>query len=210
MPALKNAKHEEFAKGVAKGLPLYQAYIDAGYEGTTPAAAAVSANRLLKREDVAARARELFSRNELVEFKSSQKAIEKLAISKESILAELAKIGFSDMRKVLTWGPEIIVEGEDGKALVTNGVAIKPSDQIDDVTAAAIAEIRQTKEGIVVKLHDKKGALLDLLKHFDPPPDDPKDITPGEVIEHDRLEHITSRFVKGLGVVEGGQGKKKA
>lgn len=212
MPALKNAKHEAFAKGVAKGLALYQAYIEAGYEETTPAAAAVSANRLLKREDVQARTRELFSRNELIEQRATEKAVEKLAITKASVLAELAKIGFSDIRKVLQWGPEILVENEEGKALVTNGVLVRPSDQIDDFTAGAIAEVRQTKEGVMVKLHDKKGALLDLLKYVDPEsqPDgsDAKDVTPGSAEERDHLAHLTQRFSK-FAVVEGGQAKKQ-
>jgi hypothetical protein len=41
------------------------------------------------------------------------------------------------------------------------------SDQIDDATAAAIAEVWQSADGQVrVKLHDKRAALVDLGRHL--------------------------------------------
>lgn len=183
--------------------------MEAGYTTESPASAATSAYRLMKNVEILNRIEQIKATHAKIDAKAVEIAAKKLSISKESILAELAKIGFSDIRKVLVWGPEVVVEGENGQALVTNGVAIKPSDQIDDITAGAIAEIRQTREGIVVKLHDKKGALLDLLKYVDPTPEDMRDITPGQTIEHDRLEHLTQRYAKGLTVHEGGKAKKE-
>ncbi len=212
MPALKNAKHEAFAKGVACGSPAYQAYMDAGYTTENAASAATSAYRLLKNVEILNRIEQIRDTHAKIDAKAVEIAAKKLSITKESVLAELAKIGFSDIRNVMTWGPEILVEGENGKALIVNGVYVKPSDQIDDFAAGAISEIRQTKEGIVVKLHDKKGALLDLLKYVDPEsqPDGSgaKDITPGSAEERDHLAHLTQRFSK-FAVVEGGQAKKQ-
>ena len=41
-----------------------------------------------------------------------------------------------------------------------------PSEQLDDDTAAAVSEISQTAQGIKIKMHDKKGALVDIGKHL--------------------------------------------
>ncbi|WP_448651758.1 hypothetical protein ACSHWC_28830 [Pseudomonas fluorescens] len=37
---------------------------------------------------------------------------------------------------------------------------------MDDATAAAIAEVSQGRDGLKVKLHDKKGALVDIGRHL--------------------------------------------
>ena len=56
MPILKNSKHEMFAHGVAKGVPAYQAYIDAGYSenGARP-----SSSKLLTNPNISARIDEI-------------------------------------------------------------------------------------------------------------------------------------------------------
>jgi len=55
----------------------------------------------------------------------------------------------------------------DIKPMITNQVELVDSDQIDDDTAAAIAEISQTdKGGLKVKLHDKRAALVDIGRHL--------------------------------------------
>ena len=43
-----------------------------------------------------------------------------------------------------------------------------PNDQaeISDEAAAAISEVAQTKEGIRIKFHDKRAALVDLGRHL--------------------------------------------
>ena len=45
-------------------------------------------------------------------------------------------------------------------------VELVPSDEIDDDTAAAVSEVSLTETGIKIKLHDKRGALVDLGKHL--------------------------------------------
>ena len=53
------------------------------------------------------------------------------------------------------------------KRTVNNHVALIDSDELDDDTAAAIAEISQNATGgVKLKMHDKKGALVDLGKHL--------------------------------------------
>jgi phage terminase small subunit len=44
MPALENPKHERFAQGLAKGKSASQAYVDAGYKESRPAASRLSTN----------------------------------------------------------------------------------------------------------------------------------------------------------------------
>lgn len=93
-------------------------------------------------------------------------------ITPESVVSELAKLGFSDIRKAITRRsnvPETGEEDEDGVAAtrVTNEVTLRNSDDIDDATAAAITEISQTKDGALkVKLADKRAALVDIGRHL--------------------------------------------
>lgn len=88
-------------------------------------------------------------------------------ITQDRVLLELAKIGFSDIRKAVAWGPEVqIVDPDTGETAVSNGVALIASGIIDDDTAAAVSEISQTAQGIKIKLHDKRAALVDIGKHL--------------------------------------------
>lgn len=81
---------------------------------------------------------------------------ERTAITAAQVLRELARIAFSDLREVLTWGPA--------------GVQLRDSTALDDDAAAAIGEISQTTTTaggtIRVKLHDKMAALDRLARHL--------------------------------------------
>lgn len=90
-------------------------------------------------------------------------------ITQDRVLRELAKIGFADIRNAVRWGNtelRVADAAEGGEPVPYHGLALKASDQIDDDTAAAIAEVAQTKEGVRVKFHDKKGALVDIGRHL--------------------------------------------
>lgn len=135
-----------------------KAAIAAGYsEGS----AAIEATRLLRNANVAAaldRQRKILS--------------VRTGITPERVLAELAKLGFSDIRKLVNWRSDIVemdVDQETGDMTtrVTNQVAIVDSDKIDDDTAAAILEVSQTKDGVLkVKMHDKVGPLVRIGQHL--------------------------------------------
>lgn len=72
---------------------------------------------------------------------------ERTEITLDRVMAEYARIGFADIRKAVRW--------RDGE-----GAVVTASDELDDATAAAVAEVSQTEKGALrVKLHDKKGAL---------------------------------------------------
>ncbi|KPB77958.1 Terminase small subunit [Pseudomonas syringae pv. maculicola] len=68
-----------------------------------------------------------------------------------------------------------MVDGEDDgpeDMVPYHGLALIDSSEIDDSIAGAIAEVSQSRDGLKVKLHDKKGALVDIGRHlgmFSPP-----------------------------------------
>lgn len=108
-------------------------------------------------------------------FEAVQKAMDRRSkrteITADRVLSELAKIGFADLRKAVTWRANVtgMVEGEDGeqRLAVTNEIQIVDSDKLDDDTAAALSEISQTAQGgLKIKLHDKRGALEAMGRHL--------------------------------------------
>lgn len=155
MPILKNAKHERFAQGIAEGMSGADAYLWAGYASNAKAAR-VSATRLLANATIKTRIAELLKRREDIEVKATEKAVNKLAISKERVLAELAKIAFADAGDYFDWGPD--------------GVTVKSKSELTYDQRVVVSEVSQTvteKGGTIrVKLHDKQAALVNLGKHL--------------------------------------------
>jgi phage terminase small subunit len=170
MPVLPSAKHEKFARGIAHGLGASEAYEAAGYNPSRSAASRLSTN-----VNICKRVAELLEWGEKVERVATERAIEKLAISKERVLAELAKIGFSDIRKAIKWNGVVQTETDNPaggdvlviRNIVSNSVTLIDSADLDDDTAAAISQISQNATGgITLKMHDKKGALVDIGRHL--------------------------------------------
>ena len=157
------AKQQRFVDEYLIDLNATQAAIRVGYSKKT---ADQQASRLLTnvkvREYLAQRQADRANRTE---------------ITQDMVLKELAKIGFSDIRKIVRWGETQVrmVDGEDDgpeDMVPYHGLALIDSAEVDDSTAAAIAEVSQSRDGLKVKLHDKKGALVDIGRHlgmFSPP-----------------------------------------
>jgi phage terminase small subunit len=96
-----------------------------------------------------------------------QKALsERTEITQDRVLKELAKIGFADIRKAVKWSPSLGEQVVGDDVVQTNGVMLVDSDSIDDDTAAAVAEISQTAQGVKIKFHDKRAALVDIGRHL--------------------------------------------
>jgi phage terminase small subunit len=84
-------------------------------------------------------------------------------ITQDRVLAELAKLGFYDIRKAVRWGgiPDV---AQDGSHIYP--VEMVPSEDIDDETAAAITEVSLTAQGVKIKMADKLSALEKLGRHL--------------------------------------------
>lgn len=85
-------------------------------------------------------------------------------ITQDKVLRELAKIGFSDIRRAVGWGASVAEADSDEPT--PGSVWLIPSEQIDAETSAAISEVSQTAQGIKIKLHDKRAALVDIGRHL--------------------------------------------
>lgn len=142
---LANPQHERFCQEQAKGVAQLKAYHEAGYRG-----GANQASRLAAREDVRARTSELLNG-----------AAEIAQIDVARVLAELGKIGFSDMRKMFTSGGSLI-----------------PIQDLDDDAAACLSSIEivtrkvpggeeaEVEHVAKIKVWDKRVALVDIGKHL--------------------------------------------
>ena len=151
------AKQQRFVDEYLIDLNATQAAIRAGY---SPKTADQQASRLLTNVKV----------RQYLAQRQGERA-ERTEITQDMVLKELAKIGFSDIRKVVRWGETQLrmiggEEDEEDVLVPYHGLALIDSSQIDDETAGAIAEVSQGKEGLKVKLHDKKGALVDIGRHL--------------------------------------------
>lgn len=147
-----------FAKEYIVDLNATEAAIRAGY---SPKTAKQIGYNLLQKPDVQA---------------SIQVAMDKRArkteITADKVLTELAKIGFSEVTDFLQVRTERILvdrDPETGEPIseIKQIVLLQDTDLIPPDKLAAIAEIKQAKDGsISFKLHDKKGALDSIGKHL--------------------------------------------
>lgn len=150
---LKNSKRERFCQEYLIDLNATQAAIRAGYSKRT---AGSQGHDLLKNHEVEARISEL-----------KDVRAEKTQVTAERVIEELAKIGFSSMRRFVT----VDVDGQPRIDL-----AATPEDDLDalsEVQTETVLEttgkgenaktehVRKTK----IKLHDKLGALRELAEH---------------------------------------------
>lgn len=77
---------------------------------------------------------------------------EKLEITQERVLSELAKVAFANMGDFSVWDK--------------NNMSLKNSGELTKDQTAAVAEVANTKFGAKLKLHDKVSALEKLAKHL--------------------------------------------
>lgn len=149
-------KQARFIEEYLIDLNATQAAIRAGYSAKT---APEQASRLLSNVKVSTAVQA-----------AMQARSSRTEITQDMVLRELAKIGFSDIRKVVRWGTTELrtTEDKDGEAVTEpyHGLRLVAADEIDDDTAAAISEVSEGRDGLKVKFHDKKGALVDIGRHL--------------------------------------------
>lgn len=135
MPVLKNARWELMAQGLAQGKTADAAYEFAGYRPHR-----ANAVRLSTYEAVVARRDEIMA-----------PALRKVEVTVERLVEESRRIAFHNITTMLR------VKG--GKLF------LKDTDELPEEFTAAIAALKQTKDGIQVEFHDKQAAIGFLGKH---------------------------------------------
>lgn len=158
------AKQKLFVKEYLVDLNATQSAIRAGY--STKTAEAIGYENLRKPQIAQAIEKAMGRREQRTE------------ITQDRVLQELAKIGFaniSDYLKVNT-AERVIdykeVEGDEGNISkvpvfgMVQSVEVFDTDGVDRIKLDAVAEIKETRDGISVKLHDKVAALEKIGRHL--------------------------------------------
>lgn len=164
MPLLDNAKHERFAQYLAKGVTATAAYVEAGYKEDRGAASRLSTN-----VNVQARVAELLTRS-----------ADRVEVTKARVLQELARIAFSDVKKMARWNE--------------SGASWKSSDEMSEDETRCIASIKQVMSDsggtTELKLHNKEKALELIGKELgmftgkeEPIPEDLRNMTTEQLID---------------------------
>lgn len=156
MAPLANARHERFVQGIFAGLSGQDAYLDAFPKCKSKDAAKVGASRLLDDERIKAR---------LAELKES--AVSAAVMGRMEVLAELSKIGRSDIRNCL-------VRGDDTTEVIASlhDMAPEHSAAIQELVIETYmegrGELTREVKRVRVKLHSKTAALAELRAHYEP------------------------------------------
>lgn len=145
------AKQELFVQEYLVDLNATQAAIRAGYSEKT--AYSIGQENLKKPEI-----------QEYIQTLMEERS-KRTEITADMVLKEYAKLGFSNISDYLKVETKMF-RGDDGQPQEYKAVDIFETDKIDRAKLDAVAEIKQTKEGISLKLHDKKGALDSMARHL--------------------------------------------
>ena len=134
------ARELRFAQLYAGGMPSSKAYVEAGYSPKT----AVNSARILERPKLLAEIEALVRQRQ-----------ERADVKALDVVRELGRVAMSDMRDLAEWGPD--------------GVKLRPSHELSDAAARAVAEIEEREyadgsKSMKIKLWDKNRALSDLSK----------------------------------------------
>jgi phage terminase small subunit len=166
MPDDLTQKQARFVQEFLLDLNATQAAIRAGYSEKT---ASAQASRLLTNVKI----KKILS-------KLQSKEAERLEITKERIIDELAKIGFANMLDYMRAGPD----GDphlDFSQLTRDQAAALSEVTVEDFKEGRGEDARDVRR-IKFKLHDKKGALVDLGKHLGMFKEDSKSAPPVTII----------------------------
>jgi phage terminase small subunit len=138
-------KQKEFCHQYLIDLNASAAYKRAGYKAVGNAAE-TNAARMLRNAQVQAYIQHLMSQRSL-----------RTQITADRVLEEVARIAFACITDVTSFGRE--------------GVTLRESSELSKDVVAAIAEVAEINLGkggtkLQVKMHDKRGALHDLMRHL--------------------------------------------
>ncbi|MFS1511874.1 terminase small subunit [Chengkuizengella sp. SCS-71B] len=164
-------KQRLFCIHYVKSFNATQAAINAGYAADS---AHVEGNRQLRNVKVS---------QEIKRLKGAM--VEEVFLDGMDVLNEYIKIAFADITDFITFFRKDIVTG-NVEALLNSDLSVKDivpmlqsSNEVyfkdmDQVDGRMISEVKKSKDGISIKLHDKMKALEKLEKYFDLLPDQHK------------------------------------
>jgi phage terminase small subunit len=159
MPLLKNHKHEQFCQAIHQGKSYGEAHKIAGFSGDRR-----SAWTMRRRSDVVRRLDELNALALDRERAAIARAKEKYAVTTERLVAELARIGFSNIEDYLTIDSngepkiDLAKATRDEKSVISEIMV----DTYMDGRGEDAREVRRVR----IKLHDKIAALNSLGRHL--------------------------------------------
>lgn len=107
MAALRNSRHERFAQELANGRSAVQAYEMAGFKADRRNAA-----KLHAQDDILRRVGELLDKREKMDATATERAVEKLAITKEWVIERLVENVSRAMQEVEVKKPDGTGTGE--------------------------------------------------------------------------------------------------
>lgn len=150
------ARQARFVEEYLIDLNATQAAIRAGYSRKTAGSQGFD---LLKKPEIQAAIQEAQARRS-----------QRTEITQDRVLAELAKIGFSDIRKLLSPGGNLVnpADMEDDIAGAVSSIEVV-TRRLPGAGDDGEAEVEYVSK---VRMWDKKGALETLLKHLGGLPDD--------------------------------------
>ncbi|MDV7392014.1 terminase small subunit, partial [Arthrospira platensis SPKY1] len=157
-------KQEKFVQELLKGKSQREAY-KAAYDvkKMSDSSIDVKASELFRNGKLRLRYDEL--KDKLV-----KKAEDECIVTATDVLKELAKIGFANITDYLEVKEMEVVTGYDknDKPIINNMkmVDVYQTASIHKDKLGAVAEIKQTRDGIAIKMHDKVKALEDIAKHL--------------------------------------------
>lgn len=112
MPILKNSRHERYAQELAKGKSQADAYLAAGYNGDR-----TTACRLAAKANIKNRVAELLETREQIHAQATTRAVEKVGLTKEWVIARLVE----NAQRALKAVPVTTSEGEEKGEYQYNG-----------------------------------------------------------------------------------------
>ena len=188
---LTNPRHEAFVQALLRGEPATQAYALAGFKPNRANAA-----RLTTNDDITARLAHLKS---LV----TAQVIAETAIAVADVVEELAKLGFSNMKRYAH-----IRSAADIAELPEEYAAAVQELTIEEYMEGRGDDARRVKK-VRIKLHGKESPLVNIGKHLgmferDKAPSEPQPLEP-KAPSPERLREMRERYVRHLTPAGGGK-----
>lgn len=156
---LAHIPKELFAQAVANGVPVDQAYRQAGYKGGDH-----SRRALRNCLDIDERIKFLVGKRIEDDARNRAKKAGRLPALRDRVTRELERIAFSDLRDLVQWDRKPVYDDQGNVVEIAEELRVTPSRMISADAAANIMTVRKFGKGVQVETHSKMAALDKLAK----------------------------------------------